>query len=42
MPTYYAHSAENRPQSDWQTLKSHAENVAALADQRKTAAVSAS
>ena len=29
MPTYYAHSAENRPQSDWQTLKSHAENVAA-------------
>jgi len=33
MPTYYAHSAENRPQSDWQTLKSHAENVAALAAQ---------
>mgnify|MGYP000856317193 CR=1 FL=1 len=33
MPTYYAHSAEKRPQSDWQTLKSHAENVAALAAQ---------
>ena len=33
MPTYYAHSAEDRPQSDWQTLKSHAENVAALAAQ---------
>jgi len=33
MPTYYGHSAENRPQSDWQTLKSHAENVAALAAQ---------
>uniref|UniRef100_UPI0024930269 CRISPR-associated endonuclease Cas3'' n=1 Tax=Cardiobacterium hominis TaxID=2718 RepID=UPI0024930269 len=33
MPTYYAHSAENRPQSDWQTLKNHAENVAALAAQ---------
>ena len=33
MPTYYGHSAENRPQSDWQTLKNHAENVAALAAQ---------
>ena len=33
MPTYYAHSAENRPQGDWQTLKNHAENVAALAAQ---------
>jgi len=33
MPTYYAHSAEDRPESDWQTLKSHAENVAALAAQ---------
>ena len=33
MPTYYAHSAENRPQGDWQTLKNHAENVAMLAAQ---------
>ena len=33
MPTCYAHSAENRPESDWQTLKNHAENVAALAAQ---------
>ena len=33
MPTYYAHSAEDRPESNWQTLKSHAENVAALAAQ---------
>ena len=33
MPTCYAHSAENRPESDWQTLKSHAENVAALVAQ---------
>ena len=33
MPICYAHSAENRPESDWQTLKSHAENVAALAAQ---------
>ena len=33
MPICYAHSAENRPESDWQTLKNHAENVAALAAQ---------
>ena len=33
MPSYYAHSAENRPESHWQTLQSHAENVAALAAQ---------
>ena len=33
MPTYYAHSAENCGESHWQTLKSHAENVAALAAQ---------
>lgn len=33
MPICYAHSAENRPESDWQTLKTHAENVAALAAQ---------
>ena len=33
MPSYYAHSAENQPESHWQTLQSHAENVAALAAQ---------
>jgi CRISPR-associated endonuclease cas3-HD len=33
MSTYYAHSAENQLESNWQTLKSHAENVAALAAQ---------
>lgn len=25
--TYYAHSAENRPEQDWQTLPSHLANV---------------
>ena len=28
---YYAHSAENRPYSDWQTMQSHAHNVGELA-----------
>nr|WP_191963648.1 hypothetical protein [Neisseria zalophi] len=28
---YYAHSAENRPEQDWQTLQSHAQNVGEMA-----------
>lgn len=30
--TYYAHSKDGSPQSEWQTIRSHAENVASLCE----------